>query len=206
MSIILFDLDDTIISFMDLAEMVNLMQTNKNYYEKIKQQTLIKEWNEMKHLKCDLNGIFKQTCKNKYITYAKSLIHRYNADICVTDKYLYIPTFNYACEKDYLEITKQEPSKPTIILYWSSMCPFSKKIKPEWDKFKNVFAKNFSSLQIAELNVAFDEELMNIVIKEDVFLYPSIILFINGDKYFMVGGNRTAEEINDFVTEILNKN
>ena len=94
MSIIIPDLDETILTFLDLSEAVILMQTNKNYYEKIKNKKLILEWNEMKLIKDDLNGIFQLTCKKGYINYAKSLIKRYNKiDIHANNEYAFQSPF-----------------------------------------------------------------------------------------------------------------
>ena len=102
MSILISDLDEPIISFMDLPEIVNLMQTNKNYYEKIKYQTLIKEWNEMKDKKCTLNEFFWQICEQGYITYAKSLFNRYTIDIHFHNE----KAFGVACTTGHLETAK----------------------------------------------------------------------------------------------------
>ena len=82
MSFIIEDLDAIIMSFMDLPETVNLMQTNTYYYEKIKQQDLIKEWDVMKQEKNgNPDNIFAISCANNYMTYAKSLIKRYKINI-----------------------------------------------------------------------------------------------------------------------------
>ena len=84
MSILLADLDNQIISFLDLPEYVSLMQTNIYYYQKIKSTNLIIEWNKMKindHKDYIVNNIFHITCQFGYITYAKSLINRYDIDI-----------------------------------------------------------------------------------------------------------------------------
>ena len=78
MSIIIPDLDEPIIKFMDLPKMVQLMQTNIYYYEIIKKQILITEWIKMKYVSGTLEYAFIEACKNNYIEYAKSLIDRYD--------------------------------------------------------------------------------------------------------------------------------
>ena len=47
MSIILADLDESIIGFMDLPDLINLM-SNKHYHDKIKYKKLIIQWNKLK--------------------------------------------------------------------------------------------------------------------------------------------------------------
>ena len=104
MSIVIADLDDSIISFMDLEEMVNLMLTNKNYNSKIIKLDLIKEWNLMKNQNCNINTLFNKTCQNKYISYAKSLIRRFNIKINIhTDDE---DAFRWICYNGDLEMAK----------------------------------------------------------------------------------------------------
>ena len=103
MSIIIRDLDEPIITFMDLPQMVNLMRVNKNYYEKIKHQKLILEWNEMKLIKNSINCIFQRSCVKGYINYAKSLITRYDKiDIHADNEY----AFRLACQYGHLSVAR----------------------------------------------------------------------------------------------------
>ena len=102
MSIILEDLDQVIISFLDLYEYVGLMQTNNYYYQKIKSTKLITEWNTIKQKNKSLNGIFKSACKKGFITYAKSLVNRYDKKINSDfDKILSV-----VCKNSHFEIAK----------------------------------------------------------------------------------------------------
>lgn len=99
MSIIIKDLDDTIISFMELPECVGLMQTNNYYYCKIKLMTLIVEWNKMKNMEGTITKIFDFTCRLGFITYAKSLITRYKIVVNIL-------LFKNICENGQLETAK----------------------------------------------------------------------------------------------------
>ena len=104
MSIIIPDLDEHILSFMDLPETVNLMRINNYYYGKIKNKTLIKEWNHCKNQYSSLcvNDIFLETCENGYISYARSLLKRH--EIYIHDHGE--AAFRYACDKGHIEIAK----------------------------------------------------------------------------------------------------
>ena len=103
MSILLEDLNDTIIGFMELPEIVNLMCTNKYYYGKIRCNQLIIEWNKTKkYWKCNLNYIFGYTCSKGYITYAKSLLFRYKIDIHCDREY----AFQISCHNGNFGVAK----------------------------------------------------------------------------------------------------
>ena len=122
MSIILADLDESIIDFMDLPDLVNLMLTNKNYYEKIKNKKLIIQWNELKlydnntikkivtsydyHLlpfnENILDKLFLITCVNGYIEYATSLFIRYTINIHYDHEY----AFQLCCKYGQINTAK----------------------------------------------------------------------------------------------------
>ena len=104
MSIVIEDLDNTIISFLELPDMVNLMLVNVNYYDKIKKFSLIEEWNKIKYKYQDkaVINIFNLSCKKGYLSYAKSLLSRYNIDIHSSNEF----AFSVACENGQLEIAK----------------------------------------------------------------------------------------------------
>ena len=108
MSIIIKDLDESIISFMDLPEIVILMQCNKNYYSKIKDMQLIKQWNIMKRFIGEIDDLFIEACKQNFIIYAQSLIaryphiniHKYNDDDDIYN------AFQTSCIQGHLELAK----------------------------------------------------------------------------------------------------
>ena len=105
MNIIISDLDEPIISFMDLPELVNLMQTNKNYYEKIKRLPLIHEWKNLKknYRKFDAYTIFVYACLNGYMHYSKSLLNRYDK-INIHDQNEY--AFTQCCIRGHIIMAK----------------------------------------------------------------------------------------------------
>lgn len=101
MSICLSDLDDLIISFLELSEYIALMNTNNNYYHKIKQLPLIIEWNSIKRQDGPVTNIFLLSCKLGFISYNKSLFNRYNIDIHANNK-----AFELCCKYGHIEIAK----------------------------------------------------------------------------------------------------
>ena len=102
MSILIKDLDASIINFMELQALLNLTQINKYYNLIISQKDLIKQWNIMKNIQDTLKEIFIVTCRKGYIAYAKSLVARYKIDI--HDEFE--SAFGFSCLNGDFEIAK----------------------------------------------------------------------------------------------------
>jgi ankyrin repeat protein len=104
MSIIIADLDDLIISFLELQDAVSLMKINVNYHNKIKCMKLICEWNSLKYNRDTIDVIFHNACSKNYLTYTKSLIFRYHLkiDIHANNE----GAFRWSCCDGHIDVAK----------------------------------------------------------------------------------------------------
>ena len=85
-------------------------------------------------------------------------------------------------------------NKIKIILFTSSTCSYCIAFKPEWDKFKLL---NLNNIEIIEVNN--NPLLLN---KYNIIVFPTIIIEKNNNPYIEYKGNRTANDLYNFIKSI----
>lgn len=163
--------------------------------------------------------VFSATNTSEYIknltsTEANRLVSEYNKTLPVKETVLTLAKPSKLTQSSKLtqpsKLTQQggdkmEVSKPTLINYFADWCDFSKKFAPEWEEFKNNASKNFPDLQVTELNVCKDPKLSKIAASAGVTGYPTLVLFNNGYTEKRVAGTMTADDVNKFVSSVINE-
>ena len=81
MSILLEDLDSTILSHCDLEDdFINIMMINRYYCKIVNGDKLFLEWKKFYSIKQDINGInykFQLSCSDGYLLHSKYLLTKY---------------------------------------------------------------------------------------------------------------------------------
>jgi thiol-disulfide isomerase/thioredoxin len=96
-------------------------------------------------------------------------------------------------------------NNPTLVNFWADWCGYSKKFAPKWEEFKKNVDSKFHNLQVADLNVKKDKKLIDLGKSVGAEGYPTLVFFYNGKIYKKTAGNLTADDVEKFVNEIINK-
>lgn len=99
---------------------------------------------------------------------------------------------------------EMDVNNPTLVNYWADWCGYSKKFQKAWNDFKESAKDKFPNLQVTDLNVGKNEDLNNIAKKADVHGYPTVVMFHNGKRYNKVASNMTPNDLDTFVSKIIN--
>lgn len=108
--------------------------------------------------------------------------------------------------QEYMRENKMDKSydqnKRTVVNFWASWCGFSKKFKPEWDKFVLQCKKEFPDLQTIDIDVENDPDKTKLSKDAGVSGFPTVILFYrdnNGLKMKQSVGSVDASTLRKFV-------
>ena len=102
MSIIINDLDNSLIDFCDLElDYCNLMCINKHYNNLISNNQLFNQWKVIGNTR-NRNKLFIKCCKNGFLSFAKYLVFKHTINIHAYRE----AAFRYSCENGNLDVAK----------------------------------------------------------------------------------------------------
>lgn len=105
--------------------------------------------------------------------------------------------------QSHISMKNFDVAKPTVINYWADWCGYSNNFKPEWEKFVRNASTRYPNVQVTNLNVKKDKELSTLASQVGVEGYPTIVFFINGNKYKMLSGRKTMKDVNTFIDNVI---
>jgi len=82
MNIIIPDIDNIIINFIKLPDLLSLMATSHYYYALIKDRDIIQQWDQIKTHNLNPRDKFYKACELGYIAYIEYLICAHNIKPC----------------------------------------------------------------------------------------------------------------------------
>lgn len=98
-------------------------------------------------------------------------------------------------------ITKNVTYGDEIVLYYASWCGYSRVFLPEWEKFKQWASVNAKSLKVTSIRCESGNE--ELCIEKGIRGYPTVILYPKEGTEVVFNGERTAENLADFVKKEL---
>lgn len=89
-----------------------------------------------------------------------------------------------------------------IVLYYANWCGWCKKFMPEWDQFKQWSNTNLSNVKVTKIDCTNNN---NQCQKANVQGFPTVILYKNNQKLTEFNGQRTSNNLINFVRKWNNK-
>jgi len=109
-------------------------------------------------------------------------------------------TTGYKPYNEYMTVT-DDPTPFRLYNFYSPMCGWCKKFWPEWESLQKQMAKSHN-LSLIGVN-ALDPKNENLTFYYNISSYPTIIL-VTPDKNIEYVGDRTPQDIHDFVMKYMN--
>ena len=103
MNIIIPDIDQIIVSLIELPTLVNLGCTNKYFYQLVSNQPIVRQWLIIKntHREKSIDNIFIEACMKGFLSYGMFLLKEYKRiDIHADNEY----AFGCSCANGHIEI------------------------------------------------------------------------------------------------------
>jgi len=89
---------------------------------------------------------------------------------------------NFVLNREFINKTNDSKNDITVIYFYTDWCPYCKKSKPEWNKFKELIKLQDSNknIEFKEIDCDKNEQMAN---KYKIEGYPTIKLIYNGEVY-----------------------
>lgn len=88
-----------------------------------------------------------------------------------------------------------------IVLYYATWCGYSRMFLPEWQKFETYAKGNLPNLKVSSIRCEGGNEAT--CTQKGVDGYPTIILYLNSGKELQFNGERTSQQLVDFVKKYI---
>lgn len=97
--------------------------------------------------------------------------------------------------------SQQTKTDGEIVLYYATWCGYSRMFLPEWEKFEGYAKTNIPNLKVSSIRCEGGNE--NVCTQKGVDGYPTTILYLNNGQEVQFNGERTSQQLVDFVKKYL---